>query len=228
MASALPMLEFIMKLFLPSCLQYVGILTVSRISNALALEGVPREVAFSGRVWYNKKTLNTCGARCAPYGRAGAIERGVSMNNEEKILGLLVTIQDKLDSMEKTQKEEILPRLDSLERTQQKDILPRLASLEQTQQEEILPGLELLKEAARIQEEEVLPSLELLKEAALTQENTVLPRLELLGEGQAALHHKLEELAPVSRVEALEDDMAVVKDVTRIMRREIAELKQAQ
>lgn len=130
------------------------------------------------------------------------------MNNEEKILEILVSMQGdikgihvRLDGLEK--------RMDSMEK--------RMGSMEKR-----------IDSIERTQEENILPSLELLKAAAITQENVVLPRLELLGEGQAALHRKLENLAPLSRVEALEDDVAVVKDVTRRMRREIAELKQAQ
>lgn len=123
------------------------------------------------------------------------------MNNEEKILEILVSMQGDIKG--------IHVRLDGLEK--------RMGSMEKR-----------IDSIEKTQEENILPSLELLKAAAITQENVVLPRLELLGEGQAALHSKLENLAPLSRVEALEDDVAVVKDVTRRMRREIAELKQAQ
>jgi hypothetical protein len=38
----------------------------------------------------------------------------------------------------------------------------------------------------------------------------------------------MEELAPKDRVEVLEGDVAMLKDVIKLMRQEIAELKKAQ
>ncbi len=64
-----------------------------------------------------------------------------------------------------------------------------------------------------------------LTKVAVTQENIVLPRLEALYEGQENLR---ETLAPKGRVEALEDDVALLKEVIRTHSRDIAELKKAQ
>lgn len=50
-------------------------------------------------------------------------------------------------------------------------------------------------------------------------------KLQLLYEGHQTL---LETLAPKDRVEALEDDVAMMKDVIKLMRQEISELKKAQ
>ena len=56
-------------------------------------------------------------------------------------------------------------------------------------------------------------------------ENTVMKQLRLLAEGQQTL---LETLAPKSRVEDLEEDVAMLKQAVRMMSQDIAELKKAQ
>ncbi len=60
---------------------------------------------------------------------------------------------------------------------------------------------------------------------AVTQENVVIPRLTLLAEGHETLLHTL---APVERVEAVEEDVTVLKGVARSHTAEIAALKKAQ
>ena len=60
---------------------------------------------------------------------------------------------------------------------------------------------------------------------AVTQENTVLPQLKLLAEGHDTL---LNTLARKDRVEALEDDVALLKTVVKAMSQRIAELEKAQ
>ena len=55
-------------------------------------------------------------------------------------------------------------------------------------------------------------------------EADILPKFNLLAEGQKTL---LEALAPKSRVEALEEEVDLLKAVVRSMSREIEELKQA-
>ena len=52
--------------------------------------------------------------------------------------------------------------------------------------------------------------------------------VRLVYEGQEMLRQKMEELAPKDRVEVLEGDVAMLKDVIKLMRQEIAELKKAQ
>lgn len=60
---------------------------------------------------------------------------------------------------------------------------------------------------------------------AVTQENTVIPQLKLLAEGHETL---LNTLARKDRVEALEDDVALLKTVVKAMSQRIAELEKAQ
>ena len=60
---------------------------------------------------------------------------------------------------------------------------------------------------------------------AVTQENTVIPQLKLLAEGHETL---LNTLARKDRVEALEDDMALLKAAIKAMSQRIAELEKAQ
>lgn len=60
---------------------------------------------------------------------------------------------------------------------------------------------------------------------SITQENVVLPRLDLLAEGHKNL---LDTLAQKSRVEELEDDVALLKSVVKSLSEQLAELKQAQ
>ena len=55
-------------------------------------------------------------------------------------------------------------------------------------------------------------------------EADILPKFNLLADGQQTL---LEALAPKSRVEALEEEVDLLKAVVRSMSREIEELKQA-
>ena len=55
-------------------------------------------------------------------------------------------------------------------------------------------------------------------------ENTIVPRLDALAEGQKAL---METLAPKSRVEALEEEVDLLKTVIRSLSRDVAELKKA-
>ena len=55
-------------------------------------------------------------------------------------------------------------------------------------------------------------------------ENTIVPRLDALAEGQKAL---METLAPKSRVEALEEEVDLLRAVIRSLSRDVAELKKA-
>lgn len=60
---------------------------------------------------------------------------------------------------------------------------------------------------------------------AVTQENVVLPKLQLLAEGHDTL---LNTLARKERVEALEDDVALLKTVIKAMSQRIEKLEKAQ
>ena len=59
-------------------------------------------------------------------------------------------------------------------------------------------------------------------------ETDITDRLQLLYEGHGMIADQMKELAGVDRVAALEDDVAMMKDVIKLMRQEIAELKRAQ
>ena len=59
-------------------------------------------------------------------------------------------------------------------------------------------------------------------------ETTYADQLQLLFDGHSLINEKLDGLAPKSRVDDLEDDVAMLKDVVKLMRQEIAELKRAQ
>lgn len=56
-------------------------------------------------------------------------------------------------------------------------------------------------------------------------ENTISKQLELLAEGQQTL---LDTLATKSKVEEIEDDILMLKQVIRIMSQDIEQLKKAQ
>lgn len=60
---------------------------------------------------------------------------------------------------------------------------------------------------------------------AVTQENVVIPQIKLLGEGHEAL---LNTLARKDRMEALEDDVALLKTVIKAMSQRITDLEKAQ
>lgn len=64
--------------------------------------------------------------------------------------------------------------------------------------------------------------------SAVTLENLALPRLQVLYEGHGAIMERLETRASKSRVEALEDDMAMMKDSLKLLRIEVNELKKAE
>ncbi len=64
-----------------------------------------------------------------------------------------------------------------------------------------------------------------LTRVAVTQENIVIPQIKLLAEGHDTL---LNTLARKDRMEALEDDVALLKTVIKAMSQRIAELEKAQ
>ena len=53
----------------------------------------------------------------------------------------------------------------------------------------------------------------------------VMPKFDLLAEGLQGVQAKL---TPMARIEAIEDDVALLKQVIRSMSKELAELKKAQ
>ncbi len=79
--------------------------------------------------------------------------------------------------------------------------------------------------ARRVQEECRNARIGAVHDMQVILENTVMKQLKLLAEGQQTL---LETLAPRSKVEDLEGDVAMLKQVVRMMSQDIAELKKAQ
>ena len=79
--------------------------------------------------------------------------------------------------------------------------------------------------ARRVQEECRNAHIGAVHDMQVILENTVMKQLKLLAEGQQTL---LETLAPRSKVEDLEEDVAMLKQVVRMMSQDIAELKKAQ
>lgn len=63
---------------------------------------------------------------------------------------------------------------------------------------------------------------------AILLETEVDRKLNLLYEGHGIIMESLDQLASKDRVEALESDVALLKDAVKLMRQEIAELKKAQ
>lgn len=63
-----------------------------------------------------------------------------------------------------------------------------------------------------------------LTRVAVTQENVVIPQIKLLAEGHDLF---LQKLARKERVDALEDDVALLKTVVKTMSQRIAELEKA-
>ena len=63
---------------------------------------------------------------------------------------------------------------------------------------------------------------------AVLLETEIDRKLNLLYEGHESIMEYLDKLATKSRVEILENDVALLKDVVKLMRQEIAELKKTQ
>ena len=99
-------------------------------------------------------------------------------------------------------------------------------------EEKILEMLAALKESVDKRFDAVEERLDELDARSLRSsvllENEVARNVRLVYEGQEMLRQKMEELAPKDRVEVLEGDVAMLKDVIKLMRQEIAELKKAQ
>ena len=92
-------------------------------------------------------------------------------------------------------------------------------------EEKILELLEKHGEMLKRLQEDQSEIRETLTRVAITQENVALPRLSLLAERHKTL---LETLAPRNRVEALEDDVALLKSVIKSMSQRLNDLEKAQ
>lgn len=133
------------------------------------------------------------------------------MNNEEKILQMLTEMRSDIAELKATQAEQG-KQLDRLEATQ----------VEQGKQLDKL-------EATQVEQGKLLEEVD--QRSIRTQvllETDISDQLKLALNGHSLIMEKMDELAPKSRVEVLEDDVAMMKDVIKLMRQEIAELKKAQ
>ena len=102
-------------------------------------------------------------------------------------------------------------------------------------EEKILAMLEGLTETVAKQGEQLGRMEERLDEldarslrSAVLLETDVARDIRLVYEGQEMLRQKMEELVPKGRVEAVEDDVSVLKDAYKFLRMEVNELKKAQ
>ncbi len=123
------------------------------------------------------------------------------MNNEEKILEMLSTLTEKVEKMDQ--------RLDGMDQ--------RLDGMDQR-----LEGMDQRLDGMDQRLEEV--DQRSIRTQVLL-ENDITDRLQLLYEGHQTL---LETLAPKSRVEALEEEVALMKSAFRGLSQDVAELKKAQ
>jgi len=126
------------------------------------------------------------------------------MDNEEKILGMLGQIVERLDSMDS--------RLDNMDSR-----LDRLETAQAEMQKTLAEHSDLLK----ILDERSLKSAVLL-------ETDVARDIHLVYEGHAITQQQLKKLASAERVEAVERDMFVVKETVRTLRIDVNDLKKAQ
>ena len=92
-------------------------------------------------------------------------------------------------------------------------------------EEKILAILEEHSKMFEKMQEDVSELRTTVTRVAVTQENVVIPQIKLLAEGHELL---LQKLARKERVEALEDDVALLKSVVKTMSERIAELEKAQ
>lgn len=133
------------------------------------------------------------------------------MNNEEKILELLSDLREDVSSL-KGKMEDLDQRSIRME-TRMDQMETRMDRMEirmdQTQS--------LLKEV----DQRSIRTQVLL-------ETEFSDRLQLLYDGHVAIVEKLDSFTPKSRMEVLEGDVSMLKDVVKLMRLEITELKKAQ
>lgn len=124
------------------------------------------------------------------------------MNNEEKILQMLETLTEKVSGL-----------------TEDVSGLKEDVSGLKEKVSKLTADVEILKE-------DQSDMRETLTRVAITQENVVLPRLTALAEGHDAI---LSACAPKDRTEkrldTLESDVSVVKDVVRTHSSQLAELE---
>jgi len=146
----------------------------------------------------------------------------IYMNNEEKILALLEKHDKLLEEMKtdisdlKSNQEIMRADISDL-KSSQEEMRADISNLKSSQ-EEMRADISDLKSNQEIMRAD-------LTKVMVTQENVVIPQLKTLAEGHMTL---LETLAPKSRVEALEEDVSILKVAVKALTSEMAELKKAQ
>ena len=114
-------------------------------------------------------------------------------------------LEQRVEKIEKTVDEVIIPRLEKIERMQDEVILPRLEKIEKTVDEVIIPRLEKIEKTV----DEVIFSK--LKKIDLAQENDILPRLRTIEACYTSTYERYQ--IEVEHMEAMRADMAVMKYV---------------
>jgi len=137
------------------------------------------------------------------------------MNNEEKILALLEKQGALLEKHDKLL-EEMRTDISGLKSGQ--EVMKADISDLKSSQEVMRTDISNLKSNQEVMRAD-------LTKVMVTQENVVIPQLKTLAEGHMTL---LETLAPKNRVEALEEDVSILKVAVKALTAEMAELKKAQ
>ena len=142
----------------------------------------------------------------------------------------LKPVNEKLQKIELTQENNILPRLEKIELTQENNILPRLEKIELTQENDILPRLDKLEhsqerleqsyEKLEQSQERLEQSYERLeqsfekmeqsqKKMELTLENNILPRLQTIEDCYLSTFKRYQ--SGVGQIEKMQNDIDVIK-----------------
>ena len=137
------------------------------------------------------------------------------MNNEEKILGILSTMQTQIGQMQ-TQMGQMQSQMGQMQ-SQMDQMLTRQDRMEvrQDRMETRLDRIEARQDQAQDDIQRIRLYLEL----------DVEKRLEAINEGIDVIQEKL---IPEERVEKSEDDIIVLKTAVRALARDVAELKKAE
>jgi len=154
-----------------------------------------------------------------------AFRKEDTMNNEEKILGMLSQMQADMTAMKAdmtTMKADMMTVKADMT-TMKADMTAMKADMTTMKADMMTVKADMTTMKARIDQID-----ERSQRTAVLLETEVDRKLNLLYEGHDAIMECLDKLSPKSRVEILEGDVALLKDVIKLMRQEIADLKKAQ
>ena len=127
----------------------------------------------------------------------------------------LKPVHERLQKIEITQENNILPRLEKIELTQENDILPRLDKLEQSYErlEQSYERLEQSQDKLEQSYERMEQSYERLeqsqKKIELTLENNILPRLQTIEDCYLSTFERYQ--SGVGQIERMQNDIDVIK-----------------